>query len=166
MNLHLAGHTNSLLVGNTNSVTAANHSQPAGRHLGEPAASTTAEMGRILVHSFDQFHGRFSLDTYGHGNQSNVGFHPSYHRSEPRLTFLVAHRFGKINHISDRIQKVVYLLVDASLNFLFVRIVKKELVELGLTKYKRLADFNIRIILLSITMDVGYNFEDIIIIIQ
>ncbi|KAF8464684.1 hypothetical protein BDZ91DRAFT_821818, partial [Kalaharituber pfeilii] len=62
--------------------------------------------------------------------------------------------YTHINNIWDRIEKVIYLLVDASLNFLFVRIVKKELVDCGLTKYKRLADFNIRIILISISMDI------------
>lgn len=63
--------------------------------------------------------------------------------------------FEKINNVWDRIQKVIYLLVDASLNYFFVRIVKKQLVGLGLTKYDKLANFNVRIIILSVAMDVS-----------
>lgn len=63
---------------------------------------------------------------------------------------------GTITHINgiwDRIQKFIYLFVDVSLNILFVFKVKRELVDLGLQKYKPLADFNIRIIFISMAMD-------------
>jgi hypothetical protein len=59
-----------------------------------------------------------------------------------------------INEIWDRCEKVIYLVVDAALNILFIRIVKKNLVGLGLTKYDNLVKFNMFIIGFSLSMDV------------
>ncbi|KAH8661036.1 hypothetical protein BGZ61DRAFT_564503 [Ilyonectria robusta] len=59
-----------------------------------------------------------------------------------------------INEIWDRCEKVIYLLVDAALNFLFIRIVRRNLVELGLSKYDNLVKFNMFIIVFSLSMDV------------
>ncbi|KAJ4200866.1 hypothetical protein NW757_014855, partial [Fusarium falciforme] len=56
--------------------------------------------------------------------------------------------------IWDRCEKVIYLLVDAALNVLFIRIVKKNLIELGLSKYDNLVKFNMFIIGFSLSMDV------------
>ncbi|KAJ4183227.1 hypothetical protein NW759_017091 [Fusarium solani] len=59
-----------------------------------------------------------------------------------------------VNEIWDRCEKVIYLLVDAALNVLFIRIVKKNLIELGLSKYDNLGKFNMFIIGFSLSMDV------------
>lgn len=59
-----------------------------------------------------------------------------------------------VNEWWDRAEKIIYLLVDAALNFYFIRIVQKNLVELGLHKYKRLVWFNMSIIGFSLGMDV------------
>ncbi|KAI5456038.1 hypothetical protein BGZ63DRAFT_342790, partial [Mariannaea sp. PMI_226] len=58
-----------------------------------------------------------------------------------------------INAIWDRIEKSIYLIVDACLNGLFIYTVKKSLVEYGLTKYDALVRFNMFIIGFSLSMD-------------
>ncbi|KAG7135021.1 hypothetical protein HYQ45_007089 [Verticillium longisporum] len=57
------------------------------------------------------------------------------------------------NLIWDRCEKVIYLLVDACLNFYFIRIVQQNLVQLGLRKYSNLVRFNMFIIIFSLSMD-------------
>jgi hypothetical protein len=59
-----------------------------------------------------------------------------------------------VNEIWDRIEKVLYLLLDGTLNWYFIRVVKANLVENGLQKYNRLVRFNQRIIVISLLMDV------------
>ncbi|KAH8673516.1 hypothetical protein BX600DRAFT_206671 [Xylariales sp. PMI_506] len=58
------------------------------------------------------------------------------------------------NQIWDRIEKCIFLLVDASLNFLFVHLVRARFIESGLTKYKRLFYANIAMVMVSIALDV------------
>ncbi|OJJ59209.1 hypothetical protein ASPSYDRAFT_45639 [Aspergillus sydowii CBS 593.65] len=59
-----------------------------------------------------------------------------------------------INERWDRCEKVIYLLVDGSLNFYFIHIVRSNLVSAGLIKYKTLIYFNMSIIGISLGMDV------------
>ncbi|KAM0267345.1 hypothetical protein ACHAQH_010113, partial [Verticillium albo-atrum] len=59
-----------------------------------------------------------------------------------------------VNEIWDRCEKVIYLIVDAALNFYFIRIVQQNLVQLGLRKYTSLVRFNMFIIVFSLSMDV------------
>lgn len=54
----------------------------------------------------------------------------------------------------DRIEKVLYLLVDAGLNWYFLRTVKSNLINNGLSKYNKLASFNKRMVVISLSMDV------------
>lgn len=56
--------------------------------------------------------------------------------------------------IWDRIEKVLYLIVDAGLNWYFLRTVKTNLINNGLTKYDKLASFNKKMVVLSLSMDV------------
>ncbi|KAK6586365.1 hypothetical protein PZA11_001422 [Diplocarpon coronariae] len=65
----------------------------------------------------------------------------------------ISDRFIQINEVWDRCEKGLYLLVDAALNYYFVRIVKKSLVHQGLAKYDRLVHFNQWIVCLSLSMD-------------
>ena len=61
----------------------------------------------------------------------------------------------KINKYWDRISKVLILLVDAGLNWYFLRIVKFRLLSKhGLVKYKPLVAFNTKLMVLSVAMDV------------
>ncbi|KAG9199206.1 hypothetical protein G6514_008953 [Epicoccum nigrum] len=59
-----------------------------------------------------------------------------------------------INNIWDRIEKVLYLLIDGFLNFYFMRVVRANLVKNGLKKYKKLVLFNKYMIVISLLMDV------------
>lgn len=56
--------------------------------------------------------------------------------------------------IWDRCEKVLYLLVDAGLNWYFLRTVKANLINNGLTKYDKLVTFNKKMVVLSLSMDV------------
>jgi hypothetical protein len=49
---------------------------------------------------------------------------------------------------------VIFLLVDAILNWYFIHTVRKNLVQRGLTKYDRLVRFNVAIVGFSLAMDV------------
>ncbi|KAJ4186248.1 hypothetical protein NW759_016955 [Fusarium solani] len=60
----------------------------------------------------------------------------------------------RIDAIWDRIEKVIFLLVDASLNIYFIYLVRTRLISNGLTKYNTLFAVNIAMIIISISMDV------------
>lgn len=61
----------------------------------------------------------------------------------------------EINKYWDPISKVLILLVDAGLNWYFLRIVKVRLLSKhGLVKYKPLVSFNTKLMVVSIGMDV------------
>ncbi|KAH9207524.1 hypothetical protein DL95DRAFT_249136, partial [Leptodontidium sp. 2 PMI_412] len=62
--------------------------------------------------------------------------------------------FVEINKYWDRISKVLILIVDAGLNYYFLRTVKQRLVKYyGLTKYAPLVSFNAKLMVLSVSMD-------------
>ncbi|KAF2141496.1 uncharacterized protein K452DRAFT_40231 [Aplosporella prunicola CBS 121167] len=59
----------------------------------------------------------------------------------------------EVNEVWDKITKVLIGLNDACLNFYFIQQVRKRLIANGLQKYTALANFNTRIILISVGMD-------------
>jgi hypothetical protein len=62
--------------------------------------------------------------------------------------------FVKINDVWDKISKVIILVVDAGLNWYFLRTVQKRLVQQhGLKKYAPLVGFNGKLMVVSIAMD-------------
>jgi hypothetical protein len=63
-------------------------------------------------------------------------------------------RYQLINEWWDRIEKVLYLILDAALNWYFLKTVKANLINNGLTKYNKLVVFNSRMIIVSLLMDV------------
>ncbi|GKT65052.1 hypothetical protein ColTof4_07442 [Colletotrichum tofieldiae] len=66
----------------------------------------------------------------------------------------VSQTFVAINHYWDRLSKILILLVDAGLNWYFLRVVKTRLLnQHGLVKYKPLVGFNAKLMILSIAMD-------------
>ncbi|KAF6512708.1 hypothetical protein HZS61_007514 [Fusarium oxysporum f. sp. conglutinans] len=66
----------------------------------------------------------------------------------------ISERYIWINEWWDRVEKTIYLIVDGALNFYFIRIVQRNLVMHGLTKYRSLVKFNMCIIGFSLSMDV------------
>ncbi|KAJ6514918.1 hypothetical protein C8R47DRAFT_496325 [Mycena vitilis] len=62
--------------------------------------------------------------------------------------------YASINLWWDRVEKCLYLVVDAGLNYYFIRSVKQRLVSHGLTKYDALVRYNLQIIGVSLAMDV------------
>jgi hypothetical protein len=64
-------------------------------------------------------------------------------------------RFIEINKVWDRIEKVLFLLIDAGLNAYFLWLVKSRLISQGLDKYKPLFNFNSVIVFISLAMDVS-----------
>jgi hypothetical protein len=67
---------------------------------------------------------------------------------------LIGSSWIHINNIWDRVEKVLYLLIDGFLNFYFMRVVRANLVKNGLKKYKKLVLFNKYMIVISLLMDV------------
>ncbi|KAI4618795.1 hypothetical protein J4E80_005399 [Alternaria sp. BMP 0032] len=66
----------------------------------------------------------------------------------------ISETFVKINNVWDKVSKVLILIVDAGLNWYFLRTVKIRLVEQhGLTKYAPLVGFNGKLMVVSIAMD-------------
>lgn len=66
-------------------------------------------------------------------------------------------RYVRINEIWDRVSKILILLVDAGLNYYFLRTVKRRLVmQHGLSKYAPLVSFNAKLMVVSILMDVSF----------
>ncbi|KAF8852934.1 hypothetical protein BDZ45DRAFT_93963 [Acephala macrosclerotiorum] len=66
----------------------------------------------------------------------------------------ISPQYIHINNIWDRCEKVIYLVVDAFLNYKFIYTVKQNLVKMGLEKYRSLMHVNIAIVMLSLSMDV------------
>ncbi len=60
-----------------------------------------------------------------------------------------------VNSIWDRIEKVLFSFLDIWLNIYFVYLIRSQLVENGLTKYKVLFYFNCAMICLSTSLDVS-----------
>ncbi|KAG7448431.1 uncharacterized protein BT62DRAFT_1003147 [Guyanagaster necrorhizus] len=63
-------------------------------------------------------------------------------------------KYIRVNSWWDRVEKSLYFCLDLALNVIFVRTVKRRLVDRGLRKYDHILLFNIRIISVSIAMDV------------
>ncbi|KAF2183108.1 hypothetical protein K469DRAFT_690225 [Zopfia rhizophila CBS 207.26] len=66
----------------------------------------------------------------------------------------ISKTFIHVNEIWDRIEKGVFCLVDGSLNYYFVRLIRTKLIANGLTKYTSLFRFNLFMIALSMSLDV------------
>ncbi|KAH0490220.1 hypothetical protein TgHK011_001699 [Trichoderma gracile] len=66
----------------------------------------------------------------------------------------VSELYVQINEVWDRISKILILIVDAGLNYYFLRTVKQRLVmQHGLSKYAPLVSFNAKLMVVSILMD-------------
>ncbi|KAK1990439.1 hypothetical protein LX36DRAFT_716764 [Colletotrichum falcatum] len=66
----------------------------------------------------------------------------------------ISKTYIQINEIWDRIEKGIFLLVDAGLNLTFIYLVKSRLIASGLTKYTVLFKFNLAMIGISMSLDI------------
>ncbi|KAH7371747.1 hypothetical protein BKA66DRAFT_514079 [Pyrenochaeta sp. MPI-SDFR-AT-0127] len=66
----------------------------------------------------------------------------------------ISETFIHINEIWDRVEKVVFALIDGSLNLYFIYMVRTKLIANGLTKYMPLFWFNILMVFTSLSLDV------------
>ncbi len=64
-------------------------------------------------------------------------------------------RWPKISVIMTRCVVVTAACIDVALNWYFVKLVRKELIMPGMMKYERVTRFNIRIVFVSLLMDVS-----------
>lgn len=59
-----------------------------------------------------------------------------------------------LNNIWDRIEKVIFFFFDGGLNVYFIVLVKRKLLSSGMTKYQRLFQFNITMVIISLSLDI------------
>ncbi|KAK8117982.1 uncharacterized protein PG998_006263 [Apiospora kogelbergensis] len=65
----------------------------------------------------------------------------------------ISDTYININKIWDRLEKVIFLTVDSSLSIYFVMLIRKNLIDNGLTKYMPLYRFNLFMVGCSIALD-------------
>ncbi|KAI0903425.1 hypothetical protein F4823DRAFT_618653 [Ustulina deusta] len=65
----------------------------------------------------------------------------------------ISEEYVRINEVWDRVEKGIFLLIDAGLNIYFVYLVRSNLIANGLQKYTRLYRFNLVMILCSTSLD-------------
>ncbi|KAK4228581.1 hypothetical protein QBC38DRAFT_351459, partial [Podospora fimiseda] len=66
----------------------------------------------------------------------------------------ISQRWMDINRIWDRVEKALFLIIDAALNIYFMWLVRTKLIANGLTKYRLVYKFNIFMVCISIGLDV------------
>ncbi|KAH8728902.1 hypothetical protein GQ44DRAFT_823678 [Phaeosphaeriaceae sp. PMI808] len=66
----------------------------------------------------------------------------------------ISETFIRVNEIWDRIEKVIFALIDGVLNVYFIYLVRTKLIVNGLTKYMPLFWFNILMVFISLSLDV------------
>jgi hypothetical protein len=72
----------------------------------------------------------------------------------------VSQTYVMVNNVWDKASKILILLVDAGLNWYFLRTVKIRIVKQhGLTKFEPLVGFNAKLMVLSIGMDVSASYS-------
>ena len=67
----------------------------------------------------------------------------------------ISETYIHVNEIWDRIEKGIFLIVDAALNFYFIYLVRTRLIANGLQKYTPLFRFNIFMVAVSMGLDVS-----------
>lgn len=65
-----------------------------------------------------------------------------------------SHAFEVANNVVGRLEKAIFLVIDAILNFLFLYLVRSKLILSGLTKYWALFWFNLGMVAISISLDI------------
>ncbi|CEL52720.1 hypothetical protein RSOLAG1IB_05926 [Rhizoctonia solani AG-1 IB] len=66
----------------------------------------------------------------------------------------ISETYIRVNWYWDHTEKILYLITDAALNILFIRLIRQRLVSRGLKKFDKLVAMNSRMIFVSLSMDV------------
>ncbi|KAL2126932.1 hypothetical protein VTI74DRAFT_11597 [Chaetomium olivicolor] len=66
----------------------------------------------------------------------------------------ISHTFIRVNDVWDRMEKVLFAIIDMCLNIYFMYLVRVKLVANGLTQYMLLYKFNLVMVIISISLDV------------
>ncbi|KAJ1306144.1 hypothetical protein OPQ81_010855 [Rhizoctonia solani] len=66
----------------------------------------------------------------------------------------ISEAYIRLNLYWDHTEKILYLLTDVALNITFIRLIRRRLVSRGLKKYDKLVAMNLRMIFVSLSMDV------------
>ncbi|KAK3687450.1 hypothetical protein B0T22DRAFT_439081 [Podospora appendiculata] len=66
----------------------------------------------------------------------------------------ISPRWIQVNNVWDRVEKSIFLVIDASLNWYFMWLIKSKLVANGLIKYRLVYRFNLLMVCLSISLDI------------
>lgn len=74
--------------------------------------------------------------------------------------------YEHINNIWDRIEKVIFALVDGSLNIYFIYLTRSRLINNGLKKYLPLFRFNLGMIFVSLSLDVSKVIDPTLVILH
>lgn len=71
----------------------------------------------------------------------------------------ISETYIRANVVWDRAEKCIFTVIDASLNAYFMWLVKSKLVANGLTQYMLIYRFNLCMVFISISLDVGPLFH-------
>lgn len=63
--------------------------------------------------------------------------------------------YMRINNVWDRMEKAIFAAIDFFMNAYFMWLVKSRLVSNGLTQYNLIYKYNLAMVTLSISLDVG-----------
>lgn len=66
----------------------------------------------------------------------------------------ISETYVHVNEIWDRIEKGIFLVIDAGLNLYFIYLIRTRLIAYGLNKYYPLFKFNMFMVAVSIGLDV------------
>jgi hypothetical protein len=67
----------------------------------------------------------------------------------------ISQTYIRANNIWDRVEKAIFAVIDLSLNTYFMWLLKSKLVASGLTQYNRVYKYNVVMVVVSISLDVG-----------
>lgn len=74
----------------------------------------------------------------------------------------ISKRIIFINEVWDRIEKVLFLFIDAGLSLYFIHMVRAKLLANGLTKYTVLFRFTLFMVAISLALDVSISIHPVV----
>jgi hypothetical protein len=135
-------------MGRSDTMPTPDHHQSYPNHSPQPDERKAIDDWHLHINVSYQCQRVQHLDSCASANKCKVST-----EAKTSSTPLTCRRYIHINEIYDRVEKVLYLVIDAVLNVYFIRTVKANLVSNGLQKYDKLVRFNCVMIVISLLMD-------------